>query len=56
MQTEYESAHDLFQQLKPFLRQGDRVLVTDMAEEYAGWLPRKAWSWIKRNIDEEDED
>jgi len=50
--TEEESAHDLFRNLKPFLQAGDRLLVIEVTEEYSGWLPKKAWNWIKANIDD----
>jgi hypothetical protein len=53
---DYESAHDLFRELKPFIREGDRLLVIEVTADYSGWLPTKAWSWIKRNLDKEWED
>lgn len=56
VQTEYESAHELFQQLRPFIQDGDRLLVTEMVPEYAGWLPQRAWNWIKRHGDKEWEE
>jgi len=34
--------------------QGDRLIVVQFPsdnDEYSGWLPRKAWDWIKRHRD-----
>ncbi len=54
--TDYESARELFQKLKPFIRVGDRLLVVEITPDYSGWLPKKAWTWIKRHVDEGWED
>jgi len=29
--------------------EGDRLLVTELTRSYYGWLPQKAWEWIKRH-------
>jgi hypothetical protein len=43
-----ESAKEFTQKLLPLIFEGDRLLVTALAPEYGGWLPHKAWEWIKR--------
>lgn len=46
-----ESPNELFDQLQPLIFDGDRVLITKLAGPYHGWLPKKAWQWIKRNLE-----
>jgi hypothetical protein len=44
-----ESPTELNRQLIPHIFKGDRVLVTRLEPDRAGWLPTKAWEWIKKN-------
>jgi hypothetical protein len=44
-----ESPSELSQQLTPHIFKGDRLLVTKLEPDRAGWLPRKAWDWIKNH-------
>ena len=50
-----DSPQGLVDEMKPFLRTGDHVLVTRLKRPYQGSLPAKAWAWIKKHIDEEAE-
>ncbi len=43
-----DSPQELFNKLKPYLKPGDRILVTQFRQPYYGWLPNKAWDWIHR--------
>lgn len=43
------SPEDLYRELKPFLQDGDHILVTKLDPERQGWLPKKAWEWIRRH-------
>lgn len=39
-------AQALFQKLRPHLDEEANLLVVEAGEEFAGWLPKKAWEWI----------
>lgn len=39
----------LFDELQPYIRPPDRLLISVLSRERRGWLPRKAWSWIRRH-------
>lgn len=43
------SADELYRSMKPFLEDGDHLLVTKLDAERQGWLPKKAWEWIRRH-------
>jgi len=42
------SPQELFNELIPNVFEGDRMLITELAPGYHGWLPSKAWDWIRR--------
>jgi hypothetical protein len=44
-----KSPDEMFQELRPFLRSGDHLLVTSLSRDRQGWLPHKAWEWIRRH-------
>jgi hypothetical protein len=46
--TNNDTATDLSKQLLPHIFKGDRLLVVELIPGYAGWLPRKAWDWMKK--------
>lgn len=46
-----KSPDEVFDALKPYLEDGDRLLVTEMGSNRQGWLPQKAWDWIERHED-----
>ncbi len=46
-----KSAKDFSSELIAHVFTGDRLFVTELTGEYSGWLPRKAWDWIKRHKD-----
>ena len=39
---------EVFDELRPYLREGDHLLISRLSNERQGWLPKKAWDWIKR--------
>lgn len=39
----------LYRELKPFLQQRDYLFITRLDRERQGWLPEKAWAWIRRH-------
>lgn len=43
-------AKDIYEQLKPHLDEKINLLVIEVGKDRSGWLPRKAWEWIKRNV------
>lgn len=44
----HESPKELSSALRQHIFDGDRLLVSELGG-YAGWLPRKAWSWIEKH-------
>jgi hypothetical protein len=46
--TDY-SAESIYARLKPHLDDNDRVLVVRVGSESQGWLPQKAWDWIRQH-------
>lgn len=44
------SAKECFERLRENLDSGDRCMVVDITnQQRQGWLPSKAWDWIKAN-------
>ena len=50
-----KSPSEVFSELKSYLRQGDHLLITRLSKQRQGWLPQKAWQWIKRHEAEDSE-
>lgn len=46
----HESAEDLWSRLRPNTDENDLVLVIEVADDYAGWLPKEAWEWIREHV------
>jgi hypothetical protein len=44
-----KSASQFASELTSHIFSGDRLLVVKLPDERQGWLPRKAWDWIKRH-------
>jgi hypothetical protein len=45
-----ESASQLYKRLKAHIDEGDRILIIEAGNDRQGWLPKKAWEWIKNEI------
>ena len=43
------SPEDFYRELKPRLLDGDHILITGLSRDCYGWLPKKAWEWIRRH-------
>lgn len=43
------SPRELYEQLGSHIFQGDRILITQLVAGYYGYLPKKAWEWVKRH-------
>lgn len=43
-------ARGVYEKLKPSLDNDINLLVVEVGSERAGWLPKKAWEWIKKNL------
>jgi hypothetical protein len=50
VQTDLD-ADQLVDQIRAYIKPGDRLLVLPMKPGYQGLLPRKAWTWIKNHKD-----
>lgn len=44
------SASEIYSKIKSPLDNGDHILVFSLGKDYQGYLPQKAWDWIKENI------
>jgi len=50
-----KSAGEVFDELRGYLRSGDHLLITRLSKQRQGWLPKKAWQWMKRHEAEDIE-
>ncbi len=41
------NASQIFERVKGHIDQNDLILIIGVTNDYAGWLPQKAWDWIK---------
>lgn len=44
------SAQGVWDRLAPHVDKNDSVLVIGVTRDYSGWLPPKAWEWIKERV------
>lgn len=42
-----QDARGIYSRLKPHMYDDDIILVIGVTQEYDGWLPLDAWTWIK---------
>jgi hypothetical protein len=45
-----DDAKGIFEKLKPHLDNDINLLVIEVGKDRQGWLPKKAWEWIKKNL------
>lgn len=45
-----ESANDVFKRIAPHIRKIDSVLIIEVRDNKAGWLPKEAWEWINDQV------
>lgn len=43
-------AKGVFNKLKPHLDNDINLLVIEVGKDRQGWLPEKAWAWLKTNL------
>lgn len=48
--TSDEGAKGIMKRLQPHLDKNINLLVIEVGNERSGWLPRKAWDWMKKNL------
>jgi hypothetical protein len=41
------SPEQVFSYLKPHIDSNDLIFVTAIKNDYSGWLPEEAWSWLR---------
>ena len=46
-----ESANEIYERLKPYLDDDINLFVTEIGNDHQGWLPDKAWKWIRKHVD-----
>lgn len=44
------TAQQLFNRLRPHIDDNDIVLIIGVTRDYSGWLPEKAWNWLKERM------
>lgn len=42
------TADSIWKKLAPNIDKNDSVLVIEVTQDYSGWLPQKAWNWMKQ--------
>lgn len=45
------SASELADEIRRYTNEGDRFLVTALTKETNGWLPKRAWEWIREKME-----
>ncbi|MGH8502796.1 MAG: hypothetical protein ACREVE_10085 [Gammaproteobacteria bacterium] len=45
-----ESADQLCDRLRRHMHADDHLLAIEVETDYSGWLPEKAWQWIKSHV------
>ena len=46
-----ESAEEIYERLEPYLDNDISLFITDIGNDHQGWLPGKAWKWIRKHVD-----
>ncbi|WP_367330240.1 SinR family protein [Sphingobacterium multivorum] len=45
-----ESANELYDRKGEHIDKNDLALVIEVRRNYQGWLPEKAWEWIRQHV------
>lgn len=40
---------DVYDILRPHIHEDDNIIITELGKKRTGWLPKKAWEWIRKN-------
>jgi len=43
-----DSAQQIINNIKPFLSERDCIFVAEITDNYAGWMAKSAWEWLKK--------
>lgn len=44
------SSDQIYARIKPHVDDNDHFLIIKVTRDYTGWLPKKAWEWIKQRV------
>lgn len=47
-------SNTIYARLKPYLDNDINLLIIEVGADRQGWLPEKAWAWIKTNVGEKN--
>jgi hypothetical protein len=50
IKSNYTSANDVFNKIKPHIDADDRCLVIEVTKNYQGWFSEKQWKYINEEI------
>lgn len=50
IQSDYTSANDIFDLIKPYLDSDDRLIVLEVNNNKQGWLTKNQWDYINNSI------
>lgn len=50
IKSNYQTAKEVFEKIKPYLDENDSVLVIEVNNNYQGWLTDKQWNYINNSI------
>ena len=45
-----DDPNQIWEKLKPHIDENDNLLIIEAGKERQGWLPKKAWDWIRNNL------
>jgi hypothetical protein len=48
-----ESADEIYERLEQYLDNDISLFITEIGSDHQGWLPDKAWKWIRKHVDRE---
>ena len=48
-----ETANEIYARLEPYLDDEINLFITQIGNDRQGWLPRKAWKWIRKHANRE---
>ena len=48
-----ESANEIYARLEPHLDEDINLFITEIGNDHQGWLPSKAWKWIRKHVSRE---
>ena len=50
-----DSAQEIFEKIRPFLPETDCIFVAEITDNYAGWMFKSIWAWLKEYKDTEND-